>query len=394
MHEQPGPIWYGGSAVTDWNFSERELIKLLFLVVVVAVLFGYAGVLMLVCMEWLTRARYATESSAKHGISSENASRLGGALLAISSGVGFAYALLFSEVEIESAGFRLMAVAIIVTSFIGLVEDIENGLLSPRLRLILLAAVFATTFLYGPQLKPGVGTPTLLGAVVAVPLIGALLCALFAIGFINAVNMADGANGLMPGIALFVFLAFTYVTDTMSMSMSWAWALLAYIVAIFTLFNVISGRLFLGDCGSYSIGALIVLGAYSGMNAGLVSLGFLAALLSYPCVEMVLSLGRRLSLGRSPFLPDNDHFHNRLNHFFKSRFSSELVANSGTGLAISIATSGLVCALMVFDWLPMHHIGWWYIFGLLAILHIMLFMLLGSRVPRTVQFVVDSDTVT
>lgn len=371
--------------MTDWNFSEPELVKLLLLMLIVAVLFGYAGVFMLVCMEWLTRARYATESSAKHGISTENASRLGGALLAIACGIGVLYSLLFLDVVFISVDFRLASIAIILTSLVGLVEDISNGILTPRVRLILLAIIFSVTFLYDPFLKPGVTTQSMLGALVSIPLVGAFLCAFFAIGFINAVNMADGANGLMPGIALFVFLTFTYVSNTLS----WVWALLAYTVAIFTLFNVVSGRLFLGDCGSYTIGALIVLGSYMGINTGILSIGFLAALLSYPCVEMVLSLTRRLRLGRSPFLPDNDHFHNRLNHFLQSRFSSALIANSGTGLAISISTSGMVFGLMAYDWLPMQHEGWWYIFSALVALHVMLFMVLGKRAPRSVQFVVN-----
>ena len=375
--------------MTDWNFSEPELVKLLLLMLIVAVLFGYAGVFMLVCMEWLTRARYATESSAKHGISTENASRLGGALLAIACGIGVLYSLLFLDVVFISVDFRLASIAIILTSLVGLVEDISNGILTPRVRLILLAIIFSVTFLYDPFLKPGVTTQSMLGTLVSIPLVGAFLCAFFAIGFINAVNMADGANGLMPGIALFVFLTFTYVSNTLS----WVWALLAYAVAIFTLFNVVSGRLFLGDCGSYTIGALIVLGSYMGINAGILSLGFLAALLSYPCVEMVLSLTRRLRLGRSPFLPDNDHFHNRLNHFLKSRFSSALIANSGTGLAISISTSGMVFGLMAYGWLPMHNMGWWYIFGLLVAAHLVLFNLLGKRSPRSVQFVVNHDSV-
>jgi len=50
------------------NFTGQNLTKLLMLVVVVVLLFGYLGILMLCAMEWLTRAKYATEASGKHGI--------------------------------------------------------------------------------------------------------------------------------------------------------------------------------------------------------------------------------------------------------------------------------------------------------------------------------------
>jgi UDP-N-acetylmuramyl pentapeptide phosphotransferase/UDP-N-acetylglucosamine-1-phosphate transferase len=178
----------------------------------------------------------------------------------------------------------------------------------------------------------------------------------------------------------------------LSGSMSWVWSILTYVVALFTLFNVVSGRLFLGDCGSYTIGVLAVLGSFSGINNGILSVGFLAALFSYPCIEMVLTLYRRIKLGRSPFLPDNDHFHNRLNHFLKSRFSTALLANSGTGLAIACATSGSVVSFLMLDILAMGDEGWWSVFAGLAGLHVLLFNLLGNSAARSVQFVVANTS--
>ena len=370
------------------NFTGQNLTKLLMLVVVVVLLFCYLGILMLCAMEWLTRAKYATEASGKHGISSENASRLGGALLAIAFGLAVLNGLLFTDVVVSSTDIRFASAIIVLTSFVGLLEDINNGMLSPRLRLLLLSVIFVFAFLYDPFLMPGYSTHSYLGLLVSIPLLGALLCAAFTIGFINAVNMADGANGLMPGIALISFFCFSVLSG----SMSWVWSILTYVVATFTLFNVVSGRLFLGDCGSYAIGVLAVLGSFSGINNGILSVGFLAALFSYPCIEMVLSLYRRNKAGRSPFLPDNDHFHNRLNHFLKSRFSTALLANSGTGLAISCATSGTVVSLLMLDILPMDHAGWWYVFVGLAGLHIALFTLLGNSAPRSVQFVAASTS--
>ena len=66
-----------------------------------------------------------------------------------------------------------------------------------------------------------------------------------------------------------------------------------YGASLFLIFNVISGRLFLGDAGSYGIGAAMLLSGFVALDADFVSLPFLAALYFYPCVDFSVSLLRR-----------------------------------------------------------------------------------------------------
>lgn len=54
---------------------------------------------------------------------------------------------------------------------------------------------------------------------------------------------------------------------------------------MFLIFNVISGRLFLGDAGAYGMGACLLISALDCFSYGYMSLYFLAALLSYPCLD-------------------------------------------------------------------------------------------------------------
>ncbi len=63
-------------------------------------------------------------------------------------------------------------------------------------------------------------------------------------GFIHAANMADGANGLMPGILAIAFSLFFAETGSL------VYAALMISCGLFAIFNVISGRIFLGDAGS------------------------------------------------------------------------------------------------------------------------------------------------
>ena len=72
-------------------------------------------------------------------------------------------------------------------------------------------------------------------------IIGWIITLVFCVGFVNAVNMADGANGLIPGIVT-VSLTIFYMEVG-----SATYAIFLTTCGLFTIFNVISGRLFLGD---------------------------------------------------------------------------------------------------------------------------------------------------
>ena len=43
-----------------------------------------------------------------------------------------------------------------------------------------------------------------------IPIVAWSVVTIFCVGFINAFNMADGANGLVPGIATAAFASFLY----------------------------------------------------------------------------------------------------------------------------------------------------------------------------------------
>lgn len=77
------------------------------------------------------------------------------------------------------------------------------------------------------------------------------------------------------------------------------------------------------------------------------SASFLACFLAYSCLDLLMSIIRRLIDGRNPFSPDNEHLHNRLFRLARSRIDNPVLANSITGLFISAAAAGIT----VFDYL-------------------------------------------
>ena len=161
------------------------------------------------------------------------------------------------------------------------------------------------------------------------------------VGFVNAANISDGANGLLSGACL----AFFWVTWQMT-SEGWSFYLIV-ILFCFWLINVITGRIMLGDLGSYFLGAMVVFVAFNLFDEHGVDLFFLASLLSYPCVELVRVMIVRAFTGRSPLSADNAHLHNMVNLRMKQLFGRNTLPNSLTGLTIVVMSSGP--ALMVFE---------------------------------------------
>ena len=69
----------------DFKFTGKDLVKLSIMMIIATLLFGLPGLVMMLCLQWLTHQTYAIERSDKHGISQISASRLGGAAIFVSS---------------------------------------------------------------------------------------------------------------------------------------------------------------------------------------------------------------------------------------------------------------------------------------------------------------------
>ena len=341
-----------------------------------AVFLGVQGVLALIFLDWMTRLRLGEDSPAKHGISNQQSSRLGGLAVAMLVLCFFLLEITNEQSGVERDllvyGFNGLAlVAVILCALMGLTEDLKPDFLSPRARLGLKFLVFGAVGYLWPEL-----IPTELGVapfdfLLSLPVLGWLLLTIFLVGFINAMNMADGANGLVAGIvfcALFIFYGQTgRVID----------ASLVSAFGVFLIFNVIKGRLFLGDMGTYGAGCAVALYSLVGFNLGSFSLMFLAALFAYPCIDFLVSIGRRLLQGRSPFSPDNDHLHNRIYFQLAKRLGSGVLANSLTGLLISGSTSGVVLLGYSQQWWPISSNEWGVVFVVQIAAYLVAFIISG-----------------
>jgi len=146
--------------------------------------------------------------------------------------------------------------------------------------------------------------------IVAIPLTVIAL-----LGITNAINLADGLDGLAGGTTLLSVGAIGILGYSVG---NYEAALIAagLIGGLlgFLRFNTHPARVFMGDCGSQFLGytaGVLAIGLTQG-SRGALSPALPLLLLGLPILDTLLVMGQRLYEGRSPFSADRNHVHHKL----------------------------------------------------------------------------------
>lgn len=238
--------------------------------------------------------------------------RMGG--LAVFASVIGAYGVLlavrFSSGAIVWEGLPLvlrLLPALVVVFGVGLIDDIIS--LSPWKKLV--AEIGAATLAWiGGIRVSGLGSHSFSGVVVS------FLCTLvWIVTCTNAINLIDGVDGLAVGVSLFA--AFTMLIGAMiNHNFPMALAVVPLVGALlgFLRYNFNPAKIFLGDCGSLTLGFL--LGCYGVLwsEKSTTLLGMTAPLLvlAVPLVDVGLAIARRFLRGQPIFKADCSHIHHKL----------------------------------------------------------------------------------
>ena len=135
-----------------------------------------------------------------------------------------------------------------------------------------------------------------------------LLCFLFVI---NGANLIDGFNGLLTINLIIINIILTYINinnDNLEFSI----LIISQIIILisFLLFNFPNAKIFFGDSGAYTMGALTSLNIIITNNLNpLISSFFFCTLLFYIFFEVFFSFLRKIIQKKSPIHPDNEHLH-------------------------------------------------------------------------------------
>ncbi|MDT8410272.1 MAG: MraY family glycosyltransferase [Wenzhouxiangellaceae bacterium] len=172
-----------------------------------------------------------------------------------------------------------------------------------------------------------------------------IACVVF---MINAINMADGLDGLAGGIALIILLmlALAGALDGAAAGLVSITLLLALATLGFLIHNLrLPGRpratAFLGDTGSMVLGfaiawLAIAMGTHQGADVFPITIAWI---LIIPGMDTLALFFRRLRLGRSPFAADRTHLHHILR---RCRYRVSSVVHIIHAMVFATALFGIV----------------------------------------------------
>ena len=206
---------------------------------------------------------------------------------------------------------RVLLPPAILIFLVGLMDDLLTLSAIQKLTGQVFACVTAAVLghLYAPD-SFTFGAPT---SFLAHPVISIAICTGWLVLCTNAINLIDGMDGLASGIGLLGTIATLMIgITTHNAGLVVATVPLAGALLAFLFYNFNPASIFLGDCGSLTIG--FMLGAISltwQHHGGGMVLGMFAPItvLALPLLDVALALGRRF-LRRVPlFSADRGHIH-------------------------------------------------------------------------------------
>lgn len=134
------------------------------------------------------------------------------------------------------------------------------------------------------------------------------------VGVTNAINLADGLDGLAGGISLLGFCCVAYLaylrgnSAVVLLSLSLAGAIFGFLR-----YNTYPASLFMGDTGSQLLGfSAAVLAIKITQGDTPFSPVLPLVILGFPILDTLNVMIERVREGRSPFSADKNHFHHRL----------------------------------------------------------------------------------
>jgi UDP-GlcNAc:undecaprenyl-phosphate/decaprenyl-phosphate GlcNAc-1-phosphate transferase len=226
-----------------------------------------------------------------------------------------------------------IALPAILFGAVGLVEDLVG--IRPLHRLVL---QFVAALAVGVLLLDHLTGPDLWRGLFAAGVV------LWVVAFVNAYNFMDGINGIsmvQAAAAGVTWCAAGMVADAPVLVAGGA--IVAGAALGFGPFNVPKAQMFLGDAGSYLIGAWLAAVAVLGLRAGVAPEAVLAPLALY-LADTGSTLARRVARGDQWYLPHREHAYQRLGdvgwtHVQTSAFVAACIAACGLLGAVSLGES-------------------------------------------------------
>ena len=209
--------------------------------------------------------------------------------------------------SVHAVPYLAFAFATLSSLIVGFLDDRRH--IPALVRLIICSGIFGVAISITPEFVVSALDLQVIGFKIELGLLAIPFSVFCLLAFQNAVNMADGRNGLVGGLAIIWLLAL----------LSYGWhpltlAIVSLIIGMFIALGAnLGGRLFLGDAGTYGIGAFVGLATIwiHRSNIGLYTIDVLVMFM-IPVLDMARLFLSRILAGRNPFSADHQHFHHYL----------------------------------------------------------------------------------
>lgn len=243
-----------------------------------------------------------------------NTPLLGGLALALVILPSIAITTWFGEIGTYRNTILLFTFATMSMALVGLADDRHS--LSATARIALAGIVFAILFIADPIFSVRILNFEMLHVRLGVGswLLSIAFTVLCCVGLVNAVNMADGKNGLVISLCIGWLLILSYFAPP---ELLFAIVPLCVALGILLVLNL-RGLLFLGDGGSYgfatAVGLLtiVVYNVSAASRDRQLSAEEVMLMLSVPVLDSFRLTYVRIRNGRSPMSADRDHLHHYL----------------------------------------------------------------------------------
>lgn len=209
----------------------------------------------------------------------------------------------------EEGGSRLLLAILLCSagaSLVGFADD--QSPTSPTSRFLSLLLLTITALIIDPSLLPKNIEWGSFAATPLEPVLAYILTAVAMTGFVNAVNMSDGQNGLVLGQYVIWSICLMLLGHQQGRDIAQFLLETSVVVLLFNL----RGKVFLGDAGTYGVTfifGLMAIYAHNnwGVRAETVMVWFFIPVMD--CLRLIIA---RMLKGHAPFSPDRNHFHHHL----------------------------------------------------------------------------------
>lgn len=225
-------------------------------------------------------------------------SRAGG--IAIFS--AFSFGILISDISINI----YIIFSFLVVFLLGLYDDRFSSSSKTKILCIIIATFF---LVLGDTYISNLGV--FLGKEIGLPSWLAIIFTTFAlVGFVNAVNLIDGIDGLCAGVSIVILIAYSYLGFKYNDQFLFYIASFLIVSLLgFLWFNWNPSKIFMGDSGSLTLGFVIAVLSIHSVEKDYITPTTVLLLTAVPILDTLVVMLRRIRNGQNPFKADKTHIH-------------------------------------------------------------------------------------